>query len=400
MKSVCPPRCRYAVVQLDPVGMVKHFRDPIATAEAREMRPKKYLVYLDTPLDLLTPNKSWFRFCVVPIATTLRPEVKEKGITSDMVIPIYPNTHHPGGPRDPIYTHPAPFPFPNCYHWYDNDINVRVRRKATRYDDSHAYRVDYCQHSLINEGFRDDILRICQFRLDKMAASDRRPSVRHLPAPQHGTASSSLHSSMPTDEGAVMDNVDSLPEGPDDADTDSRSSSYAASHDDRRDSDHTIDEIFQMDPFGFHVDHTIEFMPLVYLWFELTEHLTAETIPNPVEFEKERETITRIIHGARERAPDDLELPLNDSGMDIDPETTSIMSAFSRREFAYKEYSLIPAEVRERLGIVLHPPVERSPQPSPTGAPGMWQRVKNRARRRLWHPPLWQAHPPLLPCWP
>lgn len=48
MKLLRPPGYRYAVVQLDPVGMVKHFRDPIATAEAREMRPKKYLVYLDT----------------------------------------------------------------------------------------------------------------------------------------------------------------------------------------------------------------------------------------------------------------------------------------------------------------------------------------------------------------
>lgn len=48
MKTLCPQSYRYAVVQMDPVGMVKHFRDPIATAAAEGMRPQKYLVYLHT----------------------------------------------------------------------------------------------------------------------------------------------------------------------------------------------------------------------------------------------------------------------------------------------------------------------------------------------------------------
>lgn len=212
-----------------------------------------------------------------------------------MVIPIYPNTHHPGGPRDPIHTHPAPFPFPNCYHWYNNYVNLRVRRKPDLYDGSHAFRVDHYQHLMIDQGFRDDLLRIRQFRLDKLAAADHEPSVRDLSAPEDGTTSSSPPPSMPTDEGVVVDDADSLPDGPDDADTDSRSYSSAASHDSSRDSNHSIDAVFRMDPFGFHVDDTIEFMPLVYLWFELTEHLTAETIPSPVEFEKERETIMRYV---------------------------------------------------------------------------------------------------------
>ena len=46
MKSFCPLPHRYAVIQMDPVGMIRHYEDPIALAAAEAMRPKKYLAYL------------------------------------------------------------------------------------------------------------------------------------------------------------------------------------------------------------------------------------------------------------------------------------------------------------------------------------------------------------------
>lgn len=46
---MCPGSMQYAVIRIDPVGMVEHFDDPVATqeAEAQAMHAKKYLVYLD-----------------------------------------------------------------------------------------------------------------------------------------------------------------------------------------------------------------------------------------------------------------------------------------------------------------------------------------------------------------
>ena len=37
---------RFAVVQMDPIAMVKHLNDPDALVAAQQIRPKKYLVYL------------------------------------------------------------------------------------------------------------------------------------------------------------------------------------------------------------------------------------------------------------------------------------------------------------------------------------------------------------------
>ena len=54
MKRLCPGSFQYAVIRMDPVAMVEHYHDPIATVEARALRPKKYLVYLDL-VRLLSP---------------------------------------------------------------------------------------------------------------------------------------------------------------------------------------------------------------------------------------------------------------------------------------------------------------------------------------------------------
>lgn len=119
-----------------------------------------------------------------------------------------------------------------------------------------------------------------------------------------------------------------------------------------------------------------------------------------------------------ERASDCVELPSDDSGIDTDSEVASVISTRTsgRNDFLYNELSLLPEEVRKRVGMRLLPPAKQPPRECATPSYvwslslnacivamkplGRWQRVKNRARRLLWHPPLWQAHPPLLPCWP
>lgn len=42
-----PTMMLYAVIRMDPVAMVEHLNDPIATQAAAAMQPKKYLVYIE-----------------------------------------------------------------------------------------------------------------------------------------------------------------------------------------------------------------------------------------------------------------------------------------------------------------------------------------------------------------
>ena len=100
--------------------MVRPLGDAQALLEAQVMQPKPYLIYLHLVRSQRTfrriqltmsiqeralpfPDQPWYRFEVEPIATSLRPEDKPRGITSarDMCIPIFPNTSHPNG-REPL----------------------------------------------------------------------------------------------------------------------------------------------------------------------------------------------------------------------------------------------------------------------------------------------------------
>ena len=67
-----------------------------------------------------------------PVATTLRPAYPMGGVTSDMVMPIFPNTDYAKG-REPLRANPT-FPFPNCYFWICARSSLRIRVKPGGYD--------------------------------------------------------------------------------------------------------------------------------------------------------------------------------------------------------------------------------------------------------------------------
>ncbi|KAI0774871.1 hypothetical protein BD413DRAFT_611862 [Trametes elegans] len=353
--------------------MVRHYEDPIALAAAQAMRPKKYLAYLSLPIDLPTPTYPWFRFEVSLIANTLRAEDVEQGVTSDMVIPIYPNTHHPNTPRQPIYTVPQ-FPFPNCYHWVRNDVCVRIRRKVVPYDDSAAIKVSVVQHMAIDEGFYDDY-----DRLDAFAASNMR-SPSPPPVAPPATRPTSLESAFacsqtastrdrrPESNGsrnAYRDrDVDSLPEGPDDVDDSgpgqprgSFATSLAA--EEASSAVGAVADIMRLDIFTFNVDDTVELLPLVNLWFEITEHLTAETVPSPTEFYNECDTIMQIIHDARERVPS-IPPPFIDEDVEIDFDALGSQDVVTTEEYFKMEMDLIAR------GDAARRAAETEPVPKPT----------------------------------
>ncbi|OSC96647.1 hypothetical protein PYCCODRAFT_1440926 [Trametes coccinea BRFM310] len=409
MKSFCPDFQRYAVIQMDPVGMVKHFDDPIALSAAQAMRPRKYLVYLDYPLDLPTPSNPWYRYIVNPIGTTLRPEDSGRGITSDMVIPIYPNTFHPNGDRPPVRTYP-PFPFPNCFHWIKSGVTVRVRRKATRYDDTNAYKITFQQRMEIDRTFFPDKMRINAFLRAKQAALEEvEMGGNHsnsVPTPS-GVSPEEAHLSDSDVESRIDDDLDSLPEGPEDFDhaeetDDTDPSSPRSVTPSIPQASTSVEALLKMDIFGFEVDDTAELMPLVDLWFDLTDHLTADTIPSPVEFYQEHEEIMRIIHEARERAPS-LRAPFLDNGVEIDRDALSSVESMTTAEFLRNEDAMVPPELRVPFVSPLNEeslespsrPSQRRPHISTT-----WRTFKRRTAQCLksivpWH----NRRPPCLPYW-
>lgn len=244
--------------------------------------------------DLPTPTKPWFRFEVWPIATALRPEDPEEGITSDMVIPIYPNTVHPAG-RAAIPPE-VPFPFPNCYFWVSTSLTVRIRRKAIRYDDSCAPILGIPESLSFGERFKEDYKRKQAVRNAKAgdAVFGGGPSGACAPpSPPMVHDANDQHPPESIDSNLADDDADTLPEGgATHTDTDSVDTLFTPSG--RENQPAFIDsvvEILQMDFFGFNPDDTVEFLPLVDLWFEITNHLTADAIPNPMELFKERDTI-------------------------------------------------------------------------------------------------------------
>ncbi|KAI0664049.1 hypothetical protein C8Q70DRAFT_1145708, partial [Cubamyces menziesii] len=132
----------YAVIRLNPEEMVRQFDDAQALREARAMQPKSYLIYLQLERALPWPDQPWYRFEIEPIATTLRPEDEAQGITSDMCIPIFPNTSHPNG-RESLQPSPEGlFPYDNCYHWFQPKlVDVRIKARPELFDETNAVSI-------------------------------------------------------------------------------------------------------------------------------------------------------------------------------------------------------------------------------------------------------------------
>ncbi|KAI0645114.1 hypothetical protein C8Q79DRAFT_752778 [Trametes meyenii] len=401
MKVFCPLPRRYAVIQMDPVGMVRRYDDPIALAAAKAIKPRKYLVYLRVSLDVPTPTNPWFRFEVDPIATTLRPEDREHGITPDMVVPIYPNTRHLRG-RTPVQTE-TPFPFPNCYHWIRNRMIIRIRRKAIRYDDATALIVSIPNHRMIDHAFYDDYDRILAFQEKRAAVTKQLPSGDETSRPSTPGEPSRAHriSQGPEWEDRLVcvdandGDVDSLPSGPrdfNDCATSFTTSATSLHTLQRTESHNSIVEILNLDAFGFNVDHDAsELIPLVDMWFELTDHITADTIPSPTGLYQEWDTIMRIIHDARERAPS-IQAPFVDSGISIDYDDLSILCGGDVKGNGQPRQATSPDHIVGAADV-------RRPRVFDLRA--IWRRL--RPRKPLFGSDLrtpWGLRPPGLPYWP
>ncbi|KAI0629509.1 hypothetical protein C8Q77DRAFT_291637 [Trametes polyzona] len=395
MKSFCPLPMRFATIQMDPVGMVKQYHDdPIAQARAKAMEPRKYLVYLRLVLELPTPTKPWFRYEVCPIATTLRPEDREAGITPDMVVPICPNTSHPSG-RSPIPTE-TPFPFPNCYFWIETSAVVRIRRKAIRYDDTGSPTISPLEHVRLQGRFADDYDRIAIFQQERLHAlgyltmdddndTDYGSAIQSSPS----LSVTAERHSLKDDVASMNDDADSLPEGGDIFDGPGSDDAHSNSPSEADDSSvqREVAAILNLDYFSSNEDDTIELIPLVDLWFDIAEHFTPETIPSPTEFFKEQEEIMQIIHDARERAPS-VRWPFADSEIAIDFDSLSY----------YKPTP--PDTAQDESGAREdYPGCANNTRFHVLGFK-TWNKFKGVLERDISARIPWRTRPPCLPFWP
>ncbi|KAJ2967146.1 hypothetical protein NUW54_g13595 [Trametes sanguinea] len=159
-----------------------------------------------------------------------------------------------------------------------------------------------------------------------------------------------------------------------------------------------IQALFKMNIFGFEVDDTAELMPLVDLWFELTDHLTPETIPSPTELYEEHEEIMRIIHDARERAPS-IRAPFIDNGVAIDYDNLSTLESVNTDDLCRDDLAHERPELRLRYGIPLDEEIyPDQPVPHRT-AFTIFKTLKRRTKKVLHVIVPWRNHPPCLPYW-
>ncbi|KAI0800131.1 hypothetical protein C8Q74DRAFT_1190978 [Fomes fomentarius] len=314
VRRIIPSSHHYAVIRMDPVAMVEGLGldDDLETlAEARAMQPRKYLVYLSWPEELVQPKSRWCRFQVKPIGTTLRtlrPEDSSRGITSDMVVPIAPNTAHSRG-GEPL--HPTPsFPFSNCFHWIQNDMEVRVRVPKGGVEHDGAIRLTAKEHRKLNKRFKDDYERIATFTLHQRASSPSTDSISVATAVHDQNSPNGLRKaayvsdehlsllyrriayeqgvtrSIPPESLRDDNSGSSLDES-----SESSSGSTSVSSLTPPPTASSGDSLAALDIFRWDPDPITGLLPLVDVWLDIDKHLTPETIPDPTALQEEERTI-------------------------------------------------------------------------------------------------------------
>ncbi|KAI9067447.1 hypothetical protein FKP32DRAFT_1588548 [Trametes sanguinea] len=284
----------YAVIRLNPVEMVKHLDDAQALEQAKALTPRFHLVYLSIELALPFPGRPWYRFRVSPIATKLRKEDPEIGITPAMCIPIYPNTVHPNG-RPPLRPQGV-FPYSNCYHWIENIIQVRVRARPEGFDETNVIRLSYDSMSDMAEIWAEDVMAAISAEEAAEAAKFTGAvddASLHAQGDAHGHADEiDGHFSSPPLQAPAETPAD-------DVDRTSIASASSASDDEFADD---LEPLATMDIFsGPKCD--VDLVPLVDLWIsELSDYLKEEDIPDPDDLFAECEQIAQIVRDARIRS--------------------------------------------------------------------------------------------------
>ncbi|KAI0800163.1 hypothetical protein C8Q74DRAFT_1192663 [Fomes fomentarius] len=320
LKAISYPRQgRYAVIRMDPVASVFGLKDPEAVAAAQAIRPQTYLAYIHTDVTLPIPGRPWYIYSISLVGTSLRASDPVHGIDSSMCVPIYPNTSHPEE-REPVYPEPF-FPFDNCYHWHRTRLTVRVRARPEGWtaSEDHATELSSDEMSELIVYLQMDALRAQEVVRERESGGVIVPIVyppldapesveEYKPLPltsvadfsrENGSAAPPSSSSVPR---TSSDNQNpSTTDSTAPTETISRSCSNSSPPPPQRERERDAESIVSVDTIGSAVNITTirlrakdaALLPVVDLWYELTDHLTQEVIPSPVAFIEERDAFVR-----------------------------------------------------------------------------------------------------------
>ncbi|KAI0350636.1 hypothetical protein OH77DRAFT_1439750 [Trametes cingulata] len=289
--TYCPLPGTYVVAQIDVQATLAGLDDAKALAAATRLEPKKYLVYLHTILRLPYPGGGPYKYLAYLVGPDPRPEEPENFITSDMYIPIFPNTNHPAG-RAPVRPN-SPFPFPNCSHWVGWDMERQIRVVEGVYPEERAIKLPSEEHVDMEEYCGDDLIRSHSMKVKSAPRTEPSGEEKEEPAPSAGS---------PVLAQQLNGSNDSLA------------------------------DLEALDIFGFEPREGDDLLPVVRIWLDLAGHFTQDDIPSPRGFVQESEALISIVKRAKVRkaleAKKDSKLTA-DSGEDHVKSTSHALSGMS-----------------------------------------------------------------------
>ncbi|KAI0645081.1 hypothetical protein C8Q79DRAFT_1119835 [Trametes meyenii] len=262
----CPLPGTYVVGQIDIEATLEPLKDPDALAAASRIKPKKYLLYLHTPLQLPFPGGGPYKYLVHMVGPDPRPAEPENFVTSDMCIPIYPNTNHPTG-RPPIHASPE-FPVSKCCHWIGFDLERKVRVVEGVFPEEETTSLPGKGHVRMEICGGEDLQRIYDAKL---------------------ACEETLRSN-------VVKGIDRGPEDLAEATTGSASLSWHPN-----DSTDTFSDQQDTDMFGLEYDASDDMLPVIRVWLDIAGEFAETGAPNPKGFIEESEAIASIMKDSKTR---------------------------------------------------------------------------------------------------
>lgn len=225
-------------------------------------------------LRLPFPEDTTFKYAAQLIGLGLRPEDPARCLTSEMCLPIFPNTYHPSADREALQPRTGPFPFSNCYHWLGPDMvfDMRLWNNGQSYTAEERVSLPASEQVRL-EGIRSrDVWKA----FDAMEAQNAAHSAGASPKeetqeeqelveePHVARSAESEHSPPPSEQ-------------QDESESDSASSTSAPPEE--------LSEHFAlMDIFGIDEDENDDLLPIVNVWPDVGAHFNEDDVPNPMEF--------------------------------------------------------------------------------------------------------------------
>ncbi|TFK70205.1 hypothetical protein BDN72DRAFT_959009 [Pluteus cervinus] len=117
----------FFLFSIDPVESVRHLNDPELDKIAHEMKPKRYLGFVES-IASWDRSQPYIVYNLILVSHGLPLPNETEGIEPDMCLPILPTTYHPTN-RQPLQPS-SPLPLNNCYFHTLTSL-ARVRAKTT-----------------------------------------------------------------------------------------------------------------------------------------------------------------------------------------------------------------------------------------------------------------------------